>query len=165
MHILSEESKELVRVINEQRTNIIINPYRVWTNEKTPWVHFSPTTVNTHDMCVSLGIAIATDLPFLDVCQSLGRHMALTGYKPDRTPCYSSYLEELGYQNIVEPIPTLKGKTSIGLVSLGFTNCIVITNSHLYPIVHGCVVDNWDSRKTRAIAVWVHHTELARMFA
>ena len=164
MNIISAESEELLRGINEQRTNII-KPYRVWTNEKTPWVHFTPSPVPTHDMCVSCGIAIATDLPFLEVCESLGRHMALSGYKPDRPQCFSSYLKELGYQNIVEPIPTLKGKTSISLVSLGFVNCIVVTGKHLYPIVHGCVIDNWDSRKTRVKEVWVHYTELERIFA
>jgi len=165
VNIISAESEELLRVINSDRTDIMIESEQIKMDSSVPFVKFTPSSVPTHDMCVSTGITIATQKPFLEVCQSLGRHMALSGYKPDRPQCFSSYLKELGYQNIVEPIPTLKGKTSISLVSLGFVNCIAVTGKHLYPIVHGCVIDNWDSRKTRVKEVWVHYTELERIFA
>jgi len=165
----SKEQEDVVQRINSSRQHAL-KPREVTLDNGVPLVLCRPSPIEMHDLCVPCSVSIVTDKPITDVCSELGRYMALTGWLPNRLFCFEPYLKDLGFVELVNStsFTTLKGRTAHGIVEAFHgkePTLLVVVSKHMYAIVNGCVVDNWDSRTKRAKFIYIHKDELARVLA
>ena len=168
--VWTEEQEKLLLHINECRALPIKPSVIDIRKSKVPYIQYLPSPIALHDMCVPCSLAIVNDKPLVEIFHTLCEYMADSGWMWNRLKCFQPYLESQGYMQLVRDnaLKSLSGKTAHGLVAFfqhKEPTMLVVTRNHMYPIIKGTVVDSWDSRNARALYVYMHKDELARILA
>lgn len=113
--------------------------------------------------CVIRAIAIATNIDYLEVRDSLFDIAKKQGRMPNSQPVYEEYLFSIGWVK-KSPLKNGKKKYKVKNIAKFFMgkSVIIHTCNHLSTLVNGDLNDTWDCREWKANSYYVKDVELVQ---